>query len=301
MTIMRTTPRYLYPGILLILAMQACVILNLTAITTWATPVYWTGLILILDAVVYRAGRGSLLKSGAIVPVAFISIVSWWVFEWFNIFLANWHYINLTEPLALRYLGYLWSFGTIVPGVLLTYGVLNLIVKELRWRPWKVSRPLLIGFFLTGLFFLAVPVIPFSMYYTGRAADPGLFFFLKWAANTYLSEHTAAFVWTGFVLLLEPVNYLMGNRSMLRFLEAGDYRPLAALSLAGLLDGYLWEFWNYWAHTKWVYTVPILGHIKIFEMPVLGYLGFVAFAWELYAMTSLIYPRAISLIEDRRP
>ena len=48
--------------------------------------------------------------------------------------------------------------------------------------------------------------------------------------------------------------------------------------------GVLWEFWNYWAATKWTYTVPYLGDLKIFEMPVLGYLGFPPFALECYAM-----------------
>ena len=35
---------------------------------------------------------------------------------------------------------------------------------------------------------------------------------------------------------------------------------------------------------KWIYTVPIFGDIKIFEMPVLGYFGFPPFALECLAM-----------------
>jgi len=31
-------------------------------------------------------------------------------------------------------------------------------------------------------------------------------------------------------------------------------------------------------------AVPYLGHVKVFEMPVLGYLGFPPFALECYAM-----------------
>jgi hypothetical protein len=46
----------------------------------------------------------------------------------------------------------------------------------------------------------------------------------------------------------------------------------------------VWEFWNYWARTKWIYTVPILPDWKIFEMPVPGYLGFPAFAVECFTM-----------------
>ena len=57
-----------------------------------------------------------------------------------------------------------------------------------------------------------------------------------------------------------------------------------ALIVASLICGFLWEFWNYWAVTKWTYTIPFLGFLKIFEMPILGYLGYPLFAWSLYAM-----------------
>jgi len=296
----RKLPAHFYAGIALIAAMEIFIILNMAAITTWATPVLWTGLILACDGLLaWRTGR-SVIRTGAIFPLAVISVAGWWMFEWFNIFLSNWHYVNLVPSLKLRYAGYVWSFATIVPGVLLTYGALNLLPGGLRRAPIRISRRALVAMFIAGLIFLFIPIVPFSMYYAGRAADEALFVFLRWAANTWYAEFTAAFVWLGFVLLLEPLNYLMGNRSLLGALEKGDYRPLALLSAAGLIDGLLWEFWNYWAFTKWRYTVPILGDVKIFEMPVLGYFGFVAFAWELYNMVSLLYPRALDLIEGER-
>jgi hypothetical protein len=57
--------------------------------------------------------------------------------------------------------------------------------------------------------------------------------------------------------------------------------------LGGLVCGILWEFWNFWARTKWIYAVPILSEIKIFEMPVLGFLGFPPFAVECYVLYHL--------------
>jgi len=57
-----------------------------------------------------------------------------------------------------------------------------------------------------------------------------------------------------------------------------------SLLAAGLMCGFFWEFWNYWAITKWYYNVPYVGFFKIFEMPILGYLGYLPFALELYAM-----------------
>ena len=52
------------------------------------------------------------------------------------------------------------------------------------------------------------------------------------------------------------------------------------------------EFWNYWAGAKWHYTVPIMEHTKIFEMPVPGYFGFPAFALECFTM--YVFVRAIA-------
>lgn len=293
----RRIPLYLYAGIFLIVFMQACLIFQVDSITRWATPVLWTGLILAFDAILRGARGYSYLTTRAIFPVALISVISWWMFEWFNIFLSNWHYIHLTQPLSLRYLGYAWSFATIIPGVLLTYGIIRIIIKDIHWKPLKVTRGLLVTLFVMGFFFLAIPVIPFSMYFSGRAADPDLFFWLEWARNTHLAEYTAAFVWTGLVMVLEPLNYLLGGPSLLRSMQKGNYTSLVGLALAGLACGYLWEFWNFWAHTKWYYTVPIWGHIKLFEMPILGYGGFITFAWELYALVSLLYPKAILIVE----
>ena len=58
----------------------------------------------------------------------------------------------------------------------------------------------------------------------------------------------------------------------------------------------MWEFFNYWAISKWTYTVPYFGSVKIFEMPVLGFLGFPPFAvecWAIYIFVrSLLHPQA---------
>jgi hypothetical protein len=56
------------------------------------------------------------------------------------------------------------------------------------------------------------------------------------------------------------------------------------LFAAGLLCGFLWESWNWLAVARWRYHVPYLGDVKIFEMPVLGYLGFMPFAVESFAL-----------------
>ena len=42
---------------------------------------------------------------------------------------------------------------------------------------------------------------------------------------------------------------------------------------------------------KWIYHVPYVGVAKVFEMPLLGYLGYFPFAMELWLLAHLLLPR----------
>jgi hypothetical protein len=42
---------------------------------------------------------------------------------------------------------------------------------------------------------------------------------------------------------------------------------------------------NYSSYPRWVYHVPFVGVLHVFEMPLLGYL---VFAWELHALYHLV-------------
>lgn len=64
----------------------------------------------------------------------------------------------------------------------------------------------------------------------------------------------------------------------------GDWRPVIALWLGVLLTGFFWEMWNYFSYPKWIYTLPWGQFLHIFEMPLLGYGGYLPFALELYAV-----------------
>ena len=86
--------------------------------------------------------------------------------------------------------------------------------------------------------------------------------------------------WLAFILLLAPVEYRRLPDSLLHQLARGDYAPLTRQLLAGFIAGGLWEFFNYWAQVKWIYTVPFFEELKLFEMPLAGFLGFPPFAVE---------------------
>jgi hypothetical protein len=103
-------------------------------------------------------------------------------------------------------------------------------------------------------------------------------------SSVNIPEYFFPFIWVGFILLLDPINYRFGGRSLLRDLEEGNPRKIYLLLIAGLICGLLWEFWNFWALSKWIYTVPFFEKAKGFEMPFLGFLGFPPFAVQAYVM-----------------
>ena len=101
-----------------------------------------------------------------------------------------------------------------------------------------------------------------------------------------IARYLAAPVWLGFIFLLDPINARLGGDSLLAEWRGGRFERTINLALSGMLCGILWELWNFWAHAKWHYTVPIMEDLKIFEMPVPGYFGFPPFALECFTMTS---------------
>ena len=96
-----------------------------------------------------------------------------------------------------------------------------------------------------------------------------------------IAPFLAAPVFLGFIFLLDPINRRLGEETITRDRAIN-------LLLSGLVCGVLWEFWNYWARAKWLYTVPIMQEWKIFEMPLPGYLGFPPFTIECFTMYTFV-------------
>lgn len=255
-----------YIGIGIILFAGITLILQVQPFISWTTPTAWTGYILLSDSLVYRLKGRSLICSRPkkFAVMLLLSIVLWVIFELFNLHLRNWHYINLPQNMALRLIGYGWSFATILPAIFETSEFLDALhlFDNARIKRIRIGRGVLFFWMGIGLVFLLGPLL------VPRSVAVYLF----------------GFVWVGFVLLLDPLNKLLGNPSLFGDLEEGRLNTILSLTVAGCICGVLWEFWNYWAHTKWIYTFPITQNIKFFEMPILGFLGFGPFALELYAM-----------------
>jgi hypothetical protein len=259
-------------GLAAMIVSEAATLARIEPFWSWNTPIAWTGFILFADGIVWRARRNSWIRSSPreFVFLAIASIPLWLVFEFYNLFIRNWYYVGLAEDPALRYFGYAWSFATIWPAIFEGAELIAVLRAGMRrGRPWTLKGRRVATWrvkFLTRLsigFGAALLIWP-----------------LAWP-----SRYLAAPVWLGFIFLLDPINARLAGESIVRDLVVrGDPNRLVNLGLSGFLCGILWEFWNYWSRAKWHYTVPIMEQLKIFEMPVPGYLGFPAFAVECFTM-----------------
>jgi len=236
------------------------------------------------------------------------------VFEGFNLVIDNWNYTGLPENFWLRQFGYAWSFATIWPAVFEAADLFAVIRRPRRvggagqaggaGRARRAGGDNTVTLShhrgdqrrseerVTGFSPPAPPALPAL---PAPPAQPALPALLSAAAGVTMlaspflvspatARYLAAPVWLGFIFLLDPINARLGGESLWADWRAGRHDRLINLSLSGVLCGVLWEFWNYWAHAKWHYTVPIMERWKIFEMPVPGYLGFPAFALECFTM-----------------
>ena len=101
----------------------------------------------------------------------------------------------------------------------------------------------------------------------------------------YLYPLTWGAVW----LIAEPLLYRRDpERSLFAEIARGSWGRIARLMAAGLFAGVLWESFNALARGRWIYTVPFLEHWKIFEMPLVGFLGFPFFALEVWSLYHLL-------------
>jgi hypothetical protein len=253
-----------WSGIAALAAAQILMFRHVEPVATYFTPIAWTCYIVIVDAAVFSIQGRSRLRSAPLVlaGTAALSIPLWLIFELYNLRLENWTYVGVPTAWVWALVGYAWSFATITPAIFETAD----LVEAFGWfypaRPIACSRRAEQISVAAGALLLVIPLI----------------------LPRHAAEYLFATVWLGFVFLLDPVNHWLGLPSLLTDLERGRRSRLYSLLVSGWVCGSLWEFWNYWAAAKWRYIFPMFQHWKIFEMPAPGYLGFLPFALECFAM-----------------
>jgi len=269
----RAFPAYGLLGWLALLSAEALLFAHIEPVATWFTPIAWSAYILIADAAVLALTNRSRLNDAPIVVarLAFLSIPLWLIFEAYNLRLQNWTYVGLPRAWPAASFGYVWSFATITPAVFETADLVQAVLpaqspgplpEPEQNSPRKTSRTAEFILMVSGAACLLIPLF----------------------VPRHVAAYLFALVWIGFLLVLDPLNHSLGLPSFIGDLAENLPRRFYGFLLAGWICGWLWEFWNYWAAAKWLYTFPMFQRWKIFEMPAPGFLGFIPFALDCFVM-----------------
>jgi len=260
------------------------------------TPL-WIAFILLVNAfTVRRTGRCLMLSRTRRFLLLFpVSAGFWWSFEYLNRFVGNWRYVGVTEFGAAEY--FLFAtlpFSTVLPAVLSTRELLLSCPRFDAFRGWRPLSPALPHFELRAdgvpPMDVAKEAIRAARWWgtpaVGRTGGTsprriGLAALLLSCAGLFavgiVPDVAFPLVWLAPPMLLISLAALRGEPHALSGIARGDWRPAVSSVLAALLCGFFWELWNFGSYAKWVYDIPYVNTLHVFEMPLLGYAGYLPF------------------------
>jgi hypothetical protein len=272
---------YGWIGLFLLLISEYCLLRRIEPFFSWFYCFAWWSYILLADNLLLKL-RGQSLLTGRRKELWYmlpLSIFIWLLFEGYNFRINNWMYAGVPPKLWIRWFGYALSFATVLPGIFITSDLVEYFLGR-REKPCaseceilkaqSTTKPSII-FPALGLLLCIAPLV-----------WPRYFF---------------AAVWLGPIFLLDPCLEKLSIQSLRSNLATYGWNKILSLLLGGFACGLMWEFWNYWSASKWIYSIPFFGKWKLFEMPALGFFGFPPFAlecWILYHLFRAILRRAPS-------
>lgn len=226
---------------------------------TWYFQAAWFPTIALLDGgLALRTGRSPLLGRPRFAVSLFIwSVPTWYVFELLNLRMADWYYVFVPASLPIRWAGVFAAFATVLPALYLAHRWMASLGVARGWsRPtFTVHRRHYAACVILGVAFLGLSL---------------------WRRDAFFP-----LIWGAATLLLEPFNHARDpETSLLGDLARGSWTRIVRLLAGGAAIGLLWESFNALAGSRWIYTVPGLEHLKLFEMPLPGFLGFPVFALD---------------------
>ena len=260
-------------GLALLLISEYCLYRKIDPFYSWFYCFAWWSYILLADNLLFKLRGASLLTTRrrelwGMLP---LSVFIWLLFEGYNLIIRNWEYDGVPHQLWIRWLGFSVAFATVLPGIFITSDLVHALMHRgstdsppSTFEPvsGKPRTRVSVSFLMLGLFLTLAPLL-----------WPRYFF---------------PTVWLGPLFLLDPLLERFGIRSLSLAISTGDRARVWCLLLGGLACGLMWEFWNFWAASKWVYRVPFFSELKVFEMPLLGFLGFPPFALECWVLYHLL-------------
>lgn len=248
------------------------------------TPL-WLGYIAVMNALTLGRIDSCLMcrQPWTFVLLFPLSATFWWIFEYLNRFVQNWYYLGGREFTAVEYaLLATLPFSTVLPAVVSTAEWLSThprICSGLQ-HEWRLrmtgSRPG--GWMMTA------------------AASIGLL------GIGLMPNYLFPLVWMAPLLLITGLQQGLGEDTVLTGAMTGDWRLPWLWGLAALICGFFWEMWNVGSLAHWEYAIPFVHRFELFEMPLLGYAGYLPFGLECLAVVQLLLPtlRLPWLLESSR-
>ncbi|MBX3301323.1 MAG: hypothetical protein KF693_03830 [Nitrospira sp.] len=237
------------------------------------TPL-WLGYIVIVNACTSaRTGRCMMLHRPRYFMSLFpLSAAFWWTFEYLNRFVQNWYYVGVGELSPIEYfIQATIPFSTVLPAVLGTAELLTsspAISAGLdRFKPAH-----------------GLHVKPVSWVLL-MSSCLGLLGIGLWP------DYLFPLVWVGPLLLIVSLESLAGRQTVFSSLAQGDWRNVWVLAVAALTCGFFWELWNWKSLAHWEYSIPFVHRFQLFEMPLLGYAGYLPFGLECVTVANLCLNR----------
>ena len=234
----------------------------------------WLAYIVVVNALTWRrTGRCLLTHEPLRLTWLFgASAGFWWYFEYLNRFVQNWHYEGIGTLTPGQYFGFATGpFATVLPAVLGTYEWLAAMPRTAAgldaFAPFRPRHP-------RGLAVMALAICGCGL--AGIGIWPDALFPLLWISP---------------LVVLTAVQALRGQPTVLDGIARGDWQRVVRLALAALICGFFWEMWNAFSLARWVYSVPFVDRFHLFEMPILGFAGYLPFGLECGAIADLLYRR----------
>ena len=246
-----------------------------TGLQTHTFTPLWVGYIVVVNAWTFRrTGHCLLLDRPRFFLALFpASAAFWWSFEYLNRFVQNWYYVG---PQAFTPWDYFLHatvpFSTVLPAVLGTMELLasvpGMTAGMDRWPTVRCPAPRWAG---VGLAIVA------SAGLVGIGIWPHALFPLVWVAP---------------LLLITALRIQEGKDTIFARLPEGDATSLWLAAIAALVCGFWWEMWNFKSLAHWEYAIPSVHRFQLFEMPLLGYGGYLPFGLECLAVTQWLFPES---------
>jgi hypothetical protein len=223
----------------------------------------WIAYIVVINALTFRRAGCCLLthRTKYFLRLFPLSAAFWWFFEYLNRFVQNWYYVGIDALTPLQYaLFATLPFSTVLPAVLGTEDLLATFPRVTagldRARPLRIPFPRVAA---------AATLLAASAGLAAINLRPDLLFPLLWVAP---------------FVLITALQTLRGRPTLFAPLRHGDWSRVIRLALAALICGFFWELWNVRSAAKWIYAVPYVQRFHLFEMPLLGYAGYLPFGLE---------------------